>query len=95
MAVAFVNGRDQFGQGCSSEPLSAPADAACRLPGAVLVVCCHRHQSSDRAAMFGDRHTLALDCDMEKYARRRLVESFFCRVKESRRIATPAGSGSA
>ena len=30
----------------------------------------------------------AIDCDMEKYARRHLVENFFCRIKEFRRIAT-------
>ena len=30
----------------------------------------------------------AIDCDMEKYARQHLVENFFCRIREFRRIAT-------
>ena len=30
----------------------------------------------------------AIDCDMEKYARRHRVENFFCRIKNFRRIAT-------
>ena len=30
----------------------------------------------------------AIDCDMEKYGRRHLVENFFCRIKNFRRIAT-------
>ena len=30
----------------------------------------------------------AVDCDMEKYRRRRRVENFFCRIKRFRRIAT-------
>ena len=32
--------------------------------------------------------TAAIDCDMEKYARRHRVENFFCKIKNFRRIAT-------